>query len=296
MKHRIAIFCPVHGNPPLVRAQLRNYHYFFEDEALHILHPSLEGVISNSIVNEWDDKFGNIQLSNIQIMTSWRSVMGAFIANTRFLRNHPGHSIQYVYLHTDSDLLVRGDIPNWIYSNEIGFGGNPTSPDWNWPYISHVYESGPFRDLLNEMGIGNGDILIGRQEGAFIPYDIWDETIHIIERHFPDSYFDDPSNHWPIEESVLPTLLKKLTPKMQRSSIIIKTKELPQVAGNHYRRDIDANCIQVEDLHHWISNPDPECLGLKWFSQDLHHPARALLRSIHFENQSFPTPSTFFEN
>ena len=265
---RIAVLSPVHRRPDLLLAQLVNYNKYSNNSCDHFLHVSRDGRGNfqesdiETLVNE-----GGAIFTKYSNGTSWRTCIGAFIACSELIDENIH---DFVYVHTDADLIISGNLQNYIYEHKLGYGSVPIAKAKHWIHSNKLIEDKRFKELRDSIGLSFGDVVFGRQEGAFYPVDLWKKIISEISRYYDASFFDYPDLHWPIEESIIPTLAKKFSYSSPHVWNIVRTKELTLSGG----RDNPENCINLNDLEKYIGTPGHQCIALKWFSQNLSDVAR----------------------
>ena len=269
---KIFVICPVHRRPDLIQMQLNNYNLSTNFGCKHVLHISKEGRNNFS-----DEDIINLN-SNGAIFsienngTSWKCTIGAMIACTKSL---DVSECDYVYVHTDADLIVKGNLRKYIYEKQLGYSCANISKGVKWAHYHKLINDERFSSLRNSLGLSIDDVYFGRQEGAFYPSELWLKIINKISEFYDHNYFDDVESHWPLEEAVVPTLARYFSTEIRLSQNIVKTKEWCFEG----ERDNPNNCVTVEDLMALYSDESTECVGLKWFSQDINDDARALVFS-----------------
>jgi hypothetical protein len=269
---KIAVICPVHRRPDLLDFQLENYKKFSNDGCVHFLHKSIEGGsnFSSDVLVSLSSKH-NIFFSPYSTGTSWKTCIGALIVCTELINTN---LYDYVYMHTDGDLIINGDLQKYIYRHGLGYSGIFMAGFEAWPHYKIVKNDQRFLSLLNSLDLTFEDVIFGRQEGAFFPINIWLKIIGNISKFYDESFFNNSSLHWPLEEVVIPTLAKKFTDDAHHVLNIIRTKEPIHPDG----RDNPLNCVNASDISNLTARfSSDECVGLKWFSQDLLDPARLIL-------------------
>lgn len=274
---RIAVLCPVHRRVQVVAAQIDNYHRFHGAAAFHVLH------LAQAAEPELADLAAHLQtpaevyLNRDSWMTRQRCVFGAVLSNALYLRRHFAGAYTHVYFHSDADLLVHGDLPATILRHASGFDVGPIRPGW-W-HCRRCRADPAFAALLGRLGLDTADASFGRQAGAFFTAAMWEEMIDLALAVFDRAHFDDPDHQWPVEEVLFPTLARRLLgPGARHGRSIVRTRKITYRKG----RGHPDNVVQPEDVRALIARargPD-DCLGLKWFSPDLDHPARRLVGSL----------------
>lgn len=271
---RIAVLCPVHRRPDLILEQIKNYLTFGGEEFLHILHPSQEGRSKFSGIGDELSNLADVHLCDESWSTSWSCAMAAYLSCTKKLESFD--DFDYVYLHTDADLLIKKGLPQWIKTHEMGFKANKYYANSAWIHSGSLNSDSAYLNLREYLGIKDDDVLLGRQEGAFYKREIWSEIVEILKKFFPREYFSSTNKLWPIEESVIPTVAKHITRDFPASSNLIYTKEVMFPGG----RENDQNCLTVEDINDLRLNAESSFFGAKWFSQKIDDSARGFLKSL----------------
>lgn len=274
---KIAALCPIHRNEDLIIEQLKNYDKFSGGELHHILHPSIESksILSTDFLAKLEREHP-VSYARNQAKTRWNCVLFAYLQCTRSL---DFQSTKYVYIHTDGDLIVKGDLYNYINRNEVGYSCFPLKASSKWRYYEKMLADPNFSKLRNYMNLSENDIYFGRQEGSFFPVELWSQISEITLKFFTDDFVEDKKKIWPIEEVIIPTLAMSLTKRPPNVSNVVSTKKRSAniTAGNP--RDNPDNWITIEDVKKAIQDKTSDCIGLKWFSQNMEDDARIFLKS-----------------
>lgn len=276
--NEIAVFTPIHRRPDLILDQIRNYEFFHRNNAFHLLHPSSEGLTDLGKLMDLLKKVDcDVYVNPISQGTSWKCVFGAFVSNTNFLLTKNDLKPEYIYLHTDADLIIKGSLSRYVFDNEIGFTSNKLTHDWVWS--DRLFQDERFSKLKKYLSISDEEIFLGRMEGSFFPYKLWAEIMSLITKFYDDGFFSEPKAHWPLEEVLIQTIIQKLYPNLKHAPIVVITRQMKDYKSIN-PRDIDDNCIQIEDVQEAIKNNLRDCIGMKWFSQNYDDPARQLVRNL----------------
>ncbi len=278
-RKRIAVLSPIHRRPDLVAEQLRNYRAFGGDSLLFVLHPSHEG---RAIVRELIERLGPASESVLvcprSANTSWACIFGAFLEASATLEREARKDLGWVYLHTDGDLLFKGDLAAYVEKSNLAYRRGPIGERWQWS--ARAFADPRFTALRRFAGIPVERLMVGRQEGTFVPADLWFEAVAMIRHYYRDDFFDARGSHWPIEEAVLPTVLGLLAPRAEVRRPVVKTKEIVHREGSANPRDSQTNALTVAEIEAMLADDTLECAGAKWFAQELDDPARVFVRSL----------------
>jgi hypothetical protein len=270
---RVAILSCVSFNSELVRRQLINYSASHGEDAKHFLHVASDGDISidelNTITNV------DVDATTSSYRTSNLCNFGGQIANSKRLRAS-SENFGYVYIHTDADLIVKGNLADYINRYKCGF--LKQKPSTNWPHYQKMISDPCFRAMRKHLGINDEDIISGRQEGAFFPFELWSEMSKLFEKFYHEDFFSDRSRLWPLEEGIVPTVAAKLigtSYEDYKPSVtnVVVTKPLKPSPDRRNPRDIAENCVQKEDIEKTLAaHPNRECIAMKWFSREVDDP------------------------
>ena len=285
---RIAVLCPVHRRVRVVAAQIDNYHRFHGAAAFHVLHVAQAAEPELTDLAQHLQTPAEVHLNRDGWMTSQRCVFGAVLSNALYLRRHFAGAYTHVYFHSDADLLVHGDLPATVTRHANGFQAVPIRPGW--AHWRRCRVDPAFAALLARLGLEAAGLSYGRQAGAFFTAALWEEMIDLALAVFDRAHFDDPARHWPVEEVLFPTLARRLLgPGARHGRSIVRTREIDYSKGPDARGHPD-NVVRPEDVRALIARADgpDDCLGLKWFSPDLDHPARRLLEETGPERTGGP--------
>ena len=248
MKNIVAL-CPVHRRSDLVIEQLLNYKKVFDGKITHILHPSQEGrfiFLDADFLSRADEL--SFMMTEQSAKTSWKCVLPAFIEASSYIAKLKG--IDFVYIHTDGDLFIKGEPHEYIVKNRLGYSGATPQASWNWPHYHSMLNDKRFFMMINDLGMKREDILVGRQEGAFFETDLWLKIIDTIKGYYADPYFDCEADAWPLEEALVPTLARFYS-KGEHVRNLIKTKEISKEGG----RDNDENVVNIDDIKAILGDP-----------------------------------------
>lgn len=271
---KIAILCPVHHGAGRVLAQVENYNHLFGSSCIHILHVSKDSVEEyRSLPDSFFPK--NVILNFNSWPTNFRCTMGALASNTSHIQSSeywPG--IDYVYIHSDSDLLIFGNPVEYINNNRNAFSGSAIRE--NWIHYKRMKADKKYDKIISEIGIPPSEILYGRQEGAFFQKSLWEKIIRVFSSHYDPEFLSRYENTWPMEEGIIPTLANYfLKPEGKIARVIVRTKPMVSNKPGVPMRKNEENLVQPTDIDRLRANAkESECIAMKWFSQDLNHPAR----------------------
>jgi len=248
--------------------QIKNYNKHSNNNCQHIFHISKEGRdnFSPSDLRLLIEQ-GNVFFSNYSNQTSWLTCIGAFIACSELI---DGQVFDYVYIHTDGDLIISGDLDKHIYGHKLGYSSIPIANANEWIHYAKLVQDRRFEELRSSLNISFDDVVYGRQEGSFYSTELWLKIISKISEYYDSTFFDDLAQHWPIEEAVIPTLAKFYSENSKHVRNVVRTKEWITTGG----RDNPVNCIDLSDLSNYISSSKGQCIAIKWFSQDINDQAR----------------------
>lgn len=270
MSKNIYILCPVHRRADLIEQQLLSY-YSGCPTAKHILHPSIESRKTALIHSLSDSEIIsdiNFCFTQASSGTSYKCVMGAFLECSKVLNNK---SDGFVYIHTDGDLFIKGNLTKHIEQITLASSVRRIHKDW-WHYEKMISDQS-FLAFLEGENINKNQIMFGRQEGAFFPLHIWNEITNIVNKYYDKSFFNQTDLHWPIEEVIIPTLLNHLGYKPIAENIVKIKKLNPSKKSQKNLRDLQENNISIKELHEYLRLED-DCIAAKWFSQNALDPAR----------------------
>jgi len=165
------------------------------------------------------------------------------------------------------------------YINRHKCGFLKQKPSTNWPHYSKMMADPCFRAMRKHLGINEDEIIAGRQEGAFFPFELWSEMTKLFVEFYRDDFFSQRNLLWPLEEGVVPTVATKLIGtsfnefKPTVSNIVV-TKPLKPSPDKRNPRDIAENCVNREDIEKTLAaHSNEECIAMKWFSRQLDDPA-----------------------
>jgi len=271
----IAVICPVHDNVEKVAAQIKNYAGIHGQNAIHFLHPSIEGGEDFSQIKAQYEIECEVVICQDQWPTNYQCTVGAAISATRELMEYSG-DISHVYYHSDGDLLVHGGFVDTIVSRNNGYASRTIDPQKH--KQKRELADPRFRAIREEMGLQDSDIRVGRIEGCFFEFGVWQEMLDLISKYYSKEFLEK-ATHWPLEAGIFPTLARKiLDQEKSQTRQLIRTKYVkPEKVTDHVRH-MEHSHIQIDDIiRERGHNKQNLCFGLKWFSPDLNHPARQFL-------------------
>ena len=288
---KLAILSPIHGQDPARQLlQLANYQKFMAKAELSFYYH-----ISRESTLEFHDGFKNgssalnarCNFCPVSRQTSTKSAINAVIETTKLLMSDSWVPDK-VYWHSDSDLLFTSKATDIIDQFDIGLGIDTGSvlDKHLWDHFDSMSNDLRIHNFFKEiLGGVREKIIVGRTEGIFASLEIWQEAASIILGYFDDTQFDRYSNHWCIEEVVLPSLLNHLAgQEARRSSQLVYTKisanpsETNKIAPIVDPRMLSQNQINSDDLIRLRS--EGRFAGAKWFPSDLRNPVYEFLEAI----------------
>lgn len=274
---KTAVLVPVHRRVDLVVDQLLNYSFSSDGCVSQFIHVSKAGLIDRDELRGLCGVLGvDAEVCESSESTGWACVYGAYNKLTTRYRLEILARYSHVYMHTDADLVLDGDLNEWLEGNPVAFGREPLDAQHHWH--TKILMDERFSALRSHMGIPDGSIVGGRQEGSHIPVGLWLDAVDVISRFYGEDFFADPALHWPIEEFVLPTVLMGIDRDISPSRPLVRTRSMLDVSATN-PRDQDANCMSIEDMESMILGASGGCVAAKWFSQDFNNPARTKVRS-----------------
>ena len=278
---RIAILCPVHKDVRFVASQIDNYFAFHGDSAIHVLHLSRSADPEISDIRKYLRSPAKVLINDVSWQTSYSCIFGAILSNGKYLRHRLGGWATHVYIHTDGDLLVHGDLSQYVANRGQAYSGHELLAASHWIHYEACKRDPVFAALRADLGIEEDQIFFGRQEGAFFEIREWERMLDVALNYFASETFEDVQEHWPREESVIPTLMKLIANDQTMTGIpVVRTKELKFASCSDLRGD-ERNVVQPDDICAAIATAGfDECIGIKWFSRDLDHPARKYLAEL----------------
>lgn len=270
---KIAIFSPVHSRPDLIKYQIANYEKLLSTKPMFFLHPSIESEKLFEDFSYSSEFGGDVLLCKQRWNTTWTTIMGAYISCTHELVKS-GISFDYIYIHTDGDLLFKSGLVDYILENKIGFSRSAGIKNSGWLHCEELLRDQRFKAFLDSNKIAEESIFYGRQEGSFFPVSIWMRIVNAIEVFFNESIFKNSCPNWPVEEVLIPTLASFfISNDINPVGNVIFTKPIIFSGG----RDNDENCLRLEDIEYLLSNENNSWFGAKWFSHNINDSARVYI-------------------
>lgn len=276
----IAIFCPFHLRHDIAIDQINNYQALFSNNAMFFIHISVDA--RNSKLQEYQEietRFENVVLIPFSNVTSSNCTFGAFLACTEYLlQSYEKSYFSHIYLHTDSNLLLKRGVDEYIIENNVGFGIGQSPMlephESKWFHATSMYGDSKFVNFIQaHKGI---DIWVGRQEGSFFSVDLWLEIYNTSQFFYPwDEYINELENVWPLEEVLIPTICKSILNIDSNVRNVIQTKKQTASTKGQPLREI----YGIADLDDFWSEPDPTIFGVKRFPLKVDCDARAYVRS-----------------
>lgn len=213
---KLAILLPAHATSAdkLIR-QLKNYEMWLEDGKScrhYFIHFSSETPtqVKESVLAFCEASQIQLSINSNCRITSYNSCLGALIELSQLLAK-ADRSFSFVYYHTDSDLLFRSGLAEYIANNRFAIGilGRLGYHTTQWYHAEKMRKDSRVIGFVNNvLGGSYDDLYIGRVEGMFAPYHAWMMIADVLNHYFGNTYFDDPKNHWCAEEVLYPTLFK----------------------------------------------------------------------------------------
>lgn len=274
MSHKnVAILSCVSFNINFVKRQLTNYFASHGEKAKHFLHVASDGDINPAELELLPDML--VDASSSPFKTSELCNFGGQIANSKRLRSSQ-EDFGYVYIHTDADLIIKGNLVEHVNKHQCGFLKH--KPSTAWPHYDRMMQDPCFAEIRKYLDIGDDEIYSGRQEGSYFPAALWSEMSTIIEKFYPKAFFEERKLLWPIEEGIVPTIASKLLESRytydSSANNIVVTKPLKPSTDKRNPRDLSENCVNIADIEKTLKDkPNETCIAMKWFSRKLDDPA-----------------------
>ena len=276
----LAILTPVHGSSGArITLQLKNYQKWCKDVKIKFyIHPSLETTnkLTADLLRYAAHASMDIKLCPLSVATSFRSCLNAILAMDKML-SEDSFNADYVYYHSDSDLLFSDGVSGVISEHDFGVDVIQYTSAINeaWPHAGLMWCDQRFVDFVD--GFLGGDrsmIRIGRIEGSFYKKNLWDKILAVVRTYFDSPFFDDVENHWCAEEILFPTLavhptISSIFDRRRPNLVFVKNPD------SQLDRNAEEGKITVFDIQNLRANGAFH--GAKWFSNDPADPARRLL-------------------
>tara|TARA_B100000780_G_scaffold279184_1_gene256264 strand:+ start:5074 stop:5955 length:882 start_codon:yes stop_codon:yes gene_type:complete len=281
--YKVAILSSVSFNFELVKRQLSNYQLSHGNDAIHFLHVASDGDLNASELSGLDDISVNAESSAYK--TSNLCNFGGQLANSqRLFSANSGVKADYVYIHTDADLIVKGNVSSFVQQKKCGF--LKQKPSNAWPHFNKMMSDPCFQAIRKHMAIPDSDVIMGRQEGSFFPIELWQEMSQIFLQFYSTDFFEKRNLLWPIEEGIVPTVAQKLIDShfpqyAPQSKNIVITKPLKPSGDGRNPRDVAENCVQIEDIDKEITKYKQfDCIAMKWFARNIDDKAASYANQL----------------
>ncbi|MEO8626532.1 MAG: hypothetical protein ABI612_00320 [Betaproteobacteria bacterium] len=202
---RLLVSIPVHEQFNVVMDQVENVQ-LFNPSATVVLHISRE--------------FKNRFLSRAQFVESERLLVNPTRLSTARQGLLPIHLSNYLYardkaaadafvLNASNDMYVSHGAARYIASHDAIVRPVPLAQDSDWAHIEKVRKHGYLRRLVDHLG--GGEICASTPEGTAFPRALMDEMAEILTTRLP---YESPSDAYPDEETVLPTIAARLASRL----------------------------------------------------------------------------------
>ncbi|TPV55125.1 hypothetical protein FJ444_17865 [Aestuariibacter sp. GS-14] len=283
----LAVLSAVSFRTDLIERQLKNYHLSHGDDAIHFLHVASDGDINADSLEKIPGI--NVNASSSEYKTSNLCNFGGQIANSkRLFSSSHAHDIEYVYIHTDADLIIQGNLLEFVKKKKCAYLQQKPVPAW--PHYNRMMNDPCFSDLRAYFNISADEIVMGRQEGAFFPADLWKEMSFHFEKFYKPDFFKQKDLLWPVEEGIVPTLANRLIKEnyseyKSTTPNIVVTKPLKPTSDGKDPRDVSENCVKIEDINTEITKHSSDsCIAMKWFARIIDDPAAKYANHLLIRN------------
>lgn len=277
---KLAILTPVHGhNGVRIIWQLQNYLKWCKGLQIRFyIHPSLESTnqLTADVLGFATRDSVDIAWCPISTPTSFKTCLNAILSMDTMLAKDD-YSPDYVYYHSDSDLLFCDGVGSEIAKYDLGVEIEEYTAEINaaWPHASVMWVDPRFSTFLSEFLKGDKSMIrMGRTEGSFYKKRVWDQLITVVRRYFGDAFFETAKNHWCAEEILIPTIANCLA-----ANTIFPSWRQNLIFTKHPGRQLERNSVEgkitVSDIQEL--RRQGVFFGAKWFSNDPEDPARRLL-------------------
>ena len=258
--------------------QVRNYHRFFGDQAVQVVH--LSGSAPATMEKEFLARTSElihaqkVLINPVRLNTLPQTTLPQHIVNRDFGVDTMGENFSHIYIHTSGDLLVNGDPAPHIHTHDFGLTAVRLQKESPWVHTKKALSSPILQSISSE-------VYFGRAEGAFFPMTFFDRAIEIFHSYEGMDFFLTEGKSWPIEEALFATLFMAQDPVLQKTSNLIRTKELKTIEKGDYQKSKikQSNMVTPQDLVNLVEKTKSQPVGIKWFSTDPHDKARDWLKS-----------------
>ena len=282
----ICILTPVHQNCEVAARQFLNYSYFLRGSKITFLYHLSRGSnpCMKTTLSCMAKLTGNkLYFSPYQAQTSYISCFSAILSCADFIKEL-GIKFDYIYLHSDSDLLIRDGIVEEMARYSYGIMRQDVHyATWEWDQAPMMRKDDRLAAFMHGIGIPQSGLVFGRAEGSFFDWASWNRILDNITQFFSksDSYFENASNHWTAEEIVIPTAARHLLTSsgVSRRDQLVFAKLIPDG-----KRQEPTNMINNQELFELVERG--KYYGAKRFNDDLGDLASGSI---------YPSPATLYQ-
>lgn len=274
---KLAILTPIHGRVgDKVIQQVQNYQRWCQDVTLKFyFHPSLESTnqLTADVIHFAKKYSADTLFCPLSAATSFKTCLNAMLELDELMALD-NFEPDYIYWHTDSDLLIAEGLSTEIAKFDLGIDiiNFPLSTRAEWPHSRLMWADIRASRFVERFLDGDTNMIkIGRTEGSFFRRPVWDAIISVVRTYFQDSYFDNVEHHWCAEEILIPTISNHpyISDKYggRRENLVFVKRPDQQLD-----RTSDDHVIEIADILELRSQG--VFYAAKWFSNNLNDPAR----------------------
>lgn len=262
-----------HGSAFQAEEQIKNYFSSCK-EIVQVVHISADSysqikpALEMRFKKEINEQTLIINPSSIKT-TSQSGLVQHFLNLELAKRLFNKRTISHAYIHTSGDLLVKKSLEQYILKHDFGIGSHELDLSTNWPHVEKLKSS----VLANRK-----QIFFGRCEGAFFPFDFYDDAFNRLMRSGTLFDFVDSDKAWPMEECFFATEMFEAGIKNFKENVI-KTFDIvvDDIIGYQSSKYIDKNVVTREGVDWVVSNA--KYFGAKWFALE-HDSTREYVKII----------------
>ncbi|WP_426957177.1 hypothetical protein [Muricoccus radiodurans] len=275
---RLLVSVTASERPDLLALQLRNYDWALGPGVTHIIHVARKG--RDAFLAGLDADPGIV----LNPRSAETVVSNNFLGHVSNFRHAVAEGIPFdrFYMHTANDLLVRPGLPAAMAGQDVGLGR---------PVLIRSISKDYWREMVltderllahsRRHGI-EGGVLKAHTDGAFFPREVFAAILDDIFRDMPEEALSPTATRYPPQEywlaCVLDSLVRSAGLRWGRNAILVL--ERTRGRGEPVTAE-EVRAVHVGRAAEVVKTFLPESVyGLKYFSPDPGHPARAAVAAI----------------
>ncbi|MNC02336.1 hypothetical protein D3C81_898280 [compost metagenome] len=281
-KYKFCISIPIHEQPEVVIDQIKNFQYFYNNEAAIILHISPDFEFNDEYVDSNRFISKGVYVNTDSLKVEWGTLMHVHNSNFKYAFKHI--DFEYFIIHSSNDMYIKHGVKDYIELKKNGIfqANKPIGVNYlvdhntrNWS--KDLYIDQEFVRLMRHLELKQQ--YLTQCEGSFFEKKVFLSMINAIDKF----YVYGREKIYPREEYWYSTIISKfveqeklgkpflLSEIWRRDGIVINEDIIVRICNNQKIDD------ELKLEHPYDYN---NLYAVKRIPRQIDHPLRILIREI----------------